>query len=223
MKAENNIIDKDILYDSIYKRKNIVEFGVIVMEFLDGVDGYKFFGKYITKEQIFGKFFNAKLLIEQLNDNLISEDLFVFLQILYRDFQMFNLNYIHNDLHLGNIYISQNKFCCNKECKELHKLSHIYKWRVYIIDFAETERIYTESLTSQDKMEELKIRLAKLGEEYKEIAMSMSMSHDILSKFPYDWFYNFLYEDGKVNTSIISKLYEYFNIDKEIQNDKNSL
>ena len=217
MKAENNIIDKDILYDSIYKRKNIVEFGVIVMEFLDGVDGYKFFGKYITKEQIFGKFFNAKLLIEQLNDNLISEDLFVFLQILYRDFQMFNLNYIHNDLHLGNIYISQNKFCCNKECKELHKLSHIYKWRVYIIDFAETERIYTEyteSLTSQDKMEELKIRLAKLGEEYKEIAMSMSMSHDILSKFPYDWFYNFLYEDGKVNTSIISKLYEYFNIDK---------
>ena len=209
MKAENNAIDKEILFKSI-KRKNFVEFGVIVMEFLDGVDGYKFFGKYITQKSVFGKFFNAKLLIEQLNDNLISEDLFVFLQILYRKFQIFNLNYIHNDLHLGNIYISQNKFHCSPEHKELHELSHNYKWRVYIIDFAQVNKInFTETSSSQDKMKQLKFTLTKYDKKCKEtifysIYRNIETSHFL---FTFDWFYNFIYKDYELNSSVILNLF----------------
>jgi len=132
----SNVMDDDYLHSCLNYYKESIKLGIIIMPYMDCISGYEYFRLYTSPSKIFGNFFDANLLIQEIRGGVIkSNSLFILVQIINRVLKLFKMKCIHDDLHLGNVLISPNEIVTNKAYDKDGKINPVFIGRVYIIDY----------------------------------------------------------------------------------------
>ena len=215
-----------ILESCIFDFQGQISLGVIVMEYLDSSMAFKTFSSCYTISKTFGKHFYENQLLNHINNNENNVMVFYFTQIISAILIMFKLGYIHNDLHFGNILISEYEICSPYAFDE-HLRKH-FTGRVYIIDFGnaycmeqtknfvlkKTNKHHEDIHKTSDIIHLLGKKVLMDGYNFKE-------KHFISKWYIYDWFINVFFNKSNVTikSDIIEKI-EYlvneFDENKEV-------
>lgn len=132
----SSVMDENYLRSCLNCHKESIKLGIIIMPYMDCISGYNYFRLYTSPSKIFGKFFDATLLIQEIRSGVIkSNSLFILVQIIYRVLKLFKMKCIHDDLHLGNVLISPNEIVTNKAYDKDGRINPVFIGRVYIIDY----------------------------------------------------------------------------------------
>ena len=158
IKDEKKNINYQILLNNL-KTNEFNKLGLIFMSYMEYTNGNKYYDPYLTYNCIFGKYFLAKDLIEEINEKKInSVYLFIIIQIIHNIILLFKNGIMHRDLHLGNIMIDRNEIITKQAYLKNGKIDYRYVGKVYIIDYGNS---VNENRINKYKMEYIKEKKEK--------------------------------------------------------------
>ena len=220
LKDEKKNINYQILLNNL-KTNEFNKLGLIFMSYMEYTNGNKYYDSYLTYNCIFGKYFLAKDLIEEINEKKInSVYLFIIIQIIHNIILLFKNGIMHRDLHLGNIMIDRNEIITKQAYLKNGKIDYRYVGKVYIIDYGNA---VNENRINKYKMEYIKEKKKKNNdfsdfnvEENKHIIELIGKkiikdgknSNSELEKgwHIYDWIINLLFTcDYNINEELFIK------------------
>jgi hypothetical protein len=190
---------------------------------MDCINGNNYFNSYLTYKTNFGEYFLVKDFIEEIKQEKIrTRYLFMIIQLVDHIIELFKLNIIHGDLHMGNLMIDNHEITTTQAYFGNGKLNYIYVGKVYIIDYG---NVYTK-----EKTEKYKIKYAfekkKKDKSFNDLAITENKHIiELIGKkmvknglgsnnnfengwYIYDWLLNLLFDS---NYDINEEIFEHFN------------
>tara|TARA_B110000483_G_scaffold221917_1_gene278359 strand:- start:4560 stop:5735 length:1176 start_codon:yes stop_codon:yes gene_type:complete len=234
-----NILDENSIFNCFENYKDDMKVGIIIMPYLDCVNGYKFFNMYTTPSKIFGSFFDMnELIIEIKKREITSNSLFMFVQIIYRLVELFTLRCIHDDLHMGNIMINKDEIITKQAVNKDGTINPIFVGRVYIIDYGnvnigngfdrELEKFAIRKKKSFPNFEfdasKFSHIIEMLGRKIVYDGYNRETKQITMEWYLYDWYFNLFFDkDLHLNKEIVKIMASFVkDFEKEIINyDKN--
>lgn len=234
-----NILDENSIFNCFENYKDDMKVGIIIMPYLDCVNGYKFFNMYTTSSKIFGSFFDMnELIIEIKKKEITSNSLFMFVQIIYRLVELFTLRCIHDDLHMGNIMINKDEIITKQAVNKDGTINPIFVGRVYIIDYGnvnigngfdrELEKFAIRKKKSFPNFEfdasKFSHIIEMLGRKIVYDGYNRETKQITMEWYLYDWYFNLFFDkDLHLNKEIVKIMASFVkDFEKEIINyDKN--
>ena len=221
-KDKKKFINYNILLNNLKTNKNN-KLGLIFMSYMDYINGNNYFDSYFTYNTNFGKYFIVKDLIEEIKEEEIkTRYLFIIIQIVHNIINLFKIDIIHADLHMGNIMINNNEITTNQAYFKNGNINYIYVGKVYIIDYG--------NVYSKEKIEKYKIKYLfekkKKDENFNDFILAenkhiieligkkiVKSGLDSNNNFEsgwhiYDWLLNLLFDS---NFDINDEIFEHFN------------
>lgn len=221
-KDKKKNVNYTILINNLKTNKNN-KLGLIFMSYMDYTNGNDYFNSYLTYKTNFGEYFLVKDLKEEImQEKIRTRYLFMIIQLVDHIIELFKLNIIHGDLHMGNLMIDNHEITTIQAYLGNGKLNYIYVGKVYIIDYG---NVYTK-----EKTEKYKIKYAfekkKKDESFHDLAV-IENKHiiELIGKkivkngigsndnfedgwHIYDWLLNLFFDS---NYDINEEIFEHFN------------
>lgn len=235
-----DVLDIKNISESLNNLSN-TKLGLIIMPYIEGENGYKFYRNFTTPTLKFGHFFDAKLIKNEiLSGKVKTQELFCVVQVIYRFFELYGLGILHDDLHLGNFIFNKTEVCTTQALLSDEKINPNFAGRVYIIDYGNVVA-FKDFKKLIDKYIKIKAKktpgfiydasnflqfLEIIGRKIIYDAYNYETKAMTDEWYLYDWIYNIFFNSNmQVNTEI-SKLFQTYMVDfergmREFSNMKN--
>lgn len=230
----SSVIDENYLRSCLNCHKESIKLGIIIMPYMDCISGYNYFRLYTSPSKIFGKFFDATLLIQEIRSGVIkSNSLFILVQIIYRILKLFKMKCIHYDLHLGNVMISPNEIVTNKAYDKDGKINPVFIGRVYIIDYGNAyiseefdrevlkcvnkkKRAYKDYLYDSTNVYQV---IEMLGRKIIYDGYNRDTKQMTMEWYLYDWYFNIFFDNNfQIRHDVVEKIILFTN---DLENEIN--
>lgn len=230
----SSVIDENYLRSCLNCHKESIKLGIIIMPYMDCISGYNYFRLYTSPSKIFGKFFDATLLIQEIRSGVIKSNyLFILVQIIYRILKLFKMKCIHYDLHLGNVMISPNEIVTNKAYDKDGKINPVFIGRVYIIDYGNAyiseefdrevlkcvnkkKRAYKDYLYDSTNVYQV---IEMLGRKIIYDGYNRDTKQMTMEWYLYDWYFNIFFDNNfQIRHDVVEKIILFTN---DLENEIN--
>ena len=205
-----------------------IKLGLMIMPYIEGENGYKFYRNFTTPTLKFGHFFDAKLIKNEiLSGKVKTQELFCVVQVMYRFFELYGLGILHDDLHLGNFIFNKTEVCTTQAILSDEKINPNFTGRVYIIDygnvvaFKDFKKLIDKYIKIKTKKTPGFIYDASNFSQFLEI-LARKIIYDGYNHetkaitdewYLYDWVYNIFFDSNMRLNNEISNIFQNYMVD----------